>query len=34
MSSLDPDLQDVIAAWPGLSAAIRKAVMALLECRK
>jgi hypothetical protein len=30
LSSLDPDLQRVIAAWDGLPAAIRKATLALV----
>jgi hypothetical protein len=31
LSSVDADLQAVIAAWGGLPTAIRKAVMALIE---
>jgi hypothetical protein len=34
VSSLDADLQAVIAAWERLPTAIRKAITALLECQK
>jgi hypothetical protein len=34
LSSLDADLQSVIAAWDDLPAAIRMAITALLEYRK
>jgi len=34
MSSLDADLQRVIAAWDGLPAAILKAIATLLECKE
>jgi hypothetical protein len=34
LSSLDADLQSVIAAWDGLPTAIRTAITALVEYRK
>ncbi len=34
LSSVDPELQRVMAAWGGLPTAIRKAIVTLLECQK
>jgi hypothetical protein len=34
MSSLDANLQSVIAAWDGLPAAVRMAIRTLLDCGK